>query len=158
MNKGIISGMAPVKMQEGGEAKTKYFGKDGLIFDPTNPLDLAMFIPGIGQVGAGIKALSVGNKLRKLNQSLGSVPSAVINPLVKKGGILRNPLTNTAQATATTYIVGDAIKELRDEDYADPSVAYLDEDNGNYYYYDPEKDDYDYFQNNQVPEGYTLEQ
>tara|TARA_R100000963_G_C4599429_1_gene73709 strand:+ start:199 stop:639 length:441 start_codon:yes stop_codon:yes gene_type:complete len=146
MNKGIMSGMAPVRMQEGGEAGTKYFGEDGLIFDPYNPLDWAMGIPGLGQVGMGIKALSTGNKLRKINKAANAASK------------LSNPVTNTAGATAFTYIVGDAIKDFITEDYTDPSVAYLNEDTGDYYYYDPEKNDYDYFENNQVPEGYTLEQ
>jgi hypothetical protein len=146
MNRGIMSGMAPVKMQEGGEAKTKYFGRDGLIFDPYNPLDLAMAIPGLGQVGMGIKALSTGNKLRKLNKA------------AEKVSKLSNPVTNTAGLGALSYIAGDVIKEVMDEDYTDPSVAYLDEDTGNYFYYDPEDNDYYSFENNQVPEGYTLEQ
>ena len=46
---------------EGGEAKKeeedslKLFGKDGLIFDHTNPLSYAMFISGVGLVGWGAK-------------------------------------------------------------------------------------------------------
>tara|TARA_R110000744_G_scaffold324237_1_gene430065 strand:- start:178 stop:594 length:417 start_codon:yes stop_codon:yes gene_type:complete len=138
-----MSGMAPVRMQEGGEAKTKMFGRDGLLFDPYNPLDYAMAIPGLGQVGMGIKALSTGNKMRKAANTVSK---------------LSNPVTNTLGGGALAYVAGDAIKEVMDEDYTNPSVAYLDEDTGDYYYYDPEKDDYDYFENNQVPEGYTLEQ
>ena len=150
-----------VKLQEGGDAGTKYFGKDGLLFDYSNPLDWAMFIPGIGWAGAGIKALSVGNRLRKLNKSLGNVPSKVINPLVEKGGILRNPLTKTASSGALAYTLGDATKEAlseMDSELKNPNMAYLDEDTGNYFYYDPEDEDYYLFENNEVPEGYKLEQ
>jgi len=143
MNKGIMSGMAPVRMQEGGEAKTKMFGRDGLLFDPYNPLDYAMAIPGLGQVGMGIKALSTGNKMRKAANTVSK---------------LSNPVTNTAGLGALSYVAGDAIKEVMDEDYTNPSMAYLDEDTGNYFYYDPEDNDYYSFENNQVPEGYTLEQ
>jgi len=146
MNRGIMSGMAPVKMQEGGEAKTKYFGRDGLIFDPYNPLDLAMAIPGLGQVGMGIKALSTGNKLRKLNKA------------AEKVSKLSNPVTNTAAGGALAYTIGDAIKEGLSEDYTNPSVAYIDEDSGNYFYYDPVDEEYYLFEDNEVPEGYTLEQ
>ncbi len=171
MNRGIMSGMEPVRLKDGGfpdltgdgkvtqkdilrgrgiegfadggEAGTKYFGRDGLIFDPYNPLDYAMAIPGLGQVGMGIKALSIGNK---------------INKAANAASKLSNPVTNTAGLGALGYIAGDTIKEVMNEDYTDPSVAYLDEDTGNYFYYDPEDNDYYSFENNQVPEGYTLEQ
>ena len=185
MNEGIMSGMAPVRMQkggfpdltgdgkvtqkdilrgrgiqgfaDGGEANIKMIGKDGMLFDPYNPLDWAMGIPGIGWLGGGIKALSVGNKLRKLNKAADTVSK------------LSNPVTNTASLGALGYITGDVIKEVMaddaeyDEDYIDseyknPSMAYLDEDSGSYFYYDPEDNDYYSFENNQVPEGYTLEQ
>jgi len=153
-----------VKLQEGGDAGMKYFGKDGLLFDYTNPLDYAMFIPGIGWAGAGIKALSVGNKFRKLNK--------VVDPIVKKGGLMRNPLTKTASGGAFGYMLGDATKEafsemdselnVNSKEYMsnpmNPNMAYLDEDTGNYFYYDPVDEDYYSFENNQVPEGYTLEQ
>jgi hypothetical protein len=150
-----------VKLQEGGDAGTKYFGKDGLLFDYSNPLDWAMFIPGIGWAGAAAKALIVGNRLRKLNKSLGNVPGKVINPLVEKGGILRNPLTKTASAGALTYTLGDAAREAVSEmdlELKNPNMAYLDEDTGNYFYYDPEDENYYLFENNEVPEGYKLEQ
>ena len=150
-----------VKLQEGGDAGTKYFGKDGLLFDYSNPLDWAMFIPGIGWAGAAAKTAIVGNRLRKLNKSLGNVPSKVINPLVEKGGILRNPLTKTASYGALGYTLGDVTKEAlseMDSELKNPNMAYLDEDSGNYFYYDPVDEDYYLFENNQVPEGYTLEQ
>ena len=177
MNRGIMSGMEPVRLKDGGfpdltgdgkvtqkdilrgrgiegfadggqagEEGIKYFGKDGLILDPYNPLDLAMAIPGLGQVGMGIKFLSTANKLRKLNKA------------AEKVSKLSNPVTNTLGGGAFLATVAPEIKDFITEDYTDPTVAYLNEDNGNYYYYDPEKDDYDYFPNNQVPEGYTLEQ
>jgi len=128
---------------EGGEAGTKYFGRDGLIFDPYNPLDYAMAIPGLGLAGAGIKALSTGNKMRKAANAASK---------------LSNPVTNTAAGGALAYTIGDAIKEGLSEDYTNPSVAYIDEDSGNYFYYDPVDKDYYLFEDNEVPEGYTLEQ
>ncbi len=118
-------------LAKGGEEGKTYFGRDGLIFDPYNPLDYAMAIPGLGQVGMGIKALSTGNKMRKAANTVSK---------------LSNPVTNTAGLGALSYIAGDAIKEVMDEDYTNPSMAYLDEDTGNYFYYDPEDNDYYLFE------------
>ena len=58
------------KFTEGGEVNKeedsfKLFGKDGFIFDPTNPLDYAMLIPGVGVVGWGAKAVSSASKASK---------------------------------------------------------------------------------------------
>jgi len=93
MNKGIMSGMAPVRLKDGGfpdltgdgkvtqkdilrgrgiqgfaeggeaDSKTKLVGKDGLIFDYTSPTDYALLIPGLGLVGLGAKALTKGSKI-----------------------------------------------------------------------------------------------
>ena len=145
MNKGIMSGMAPVKMQEGGEAKTKYFGKDGLIFDPYNPLDLAMAIPGLGLAGAGIKALSTGNKMRKAANAASK---------------LSNPATNMLAAGALGYDLAQdedsSSEEVVEKQYNDPTIAYFDEDAG-YFYYDAEDDDYYTFEDGIVPEGFAKE-
>ena len=141
--KDILRGRGIEGFAKGGEAGTKYFGRDGLIFDPYNPLDYAMAIPGLGLVGAGIKALSTGNKMKKAANAASK---------------LSNPVTNTAAGGAFAYTIGDAIKEDLSKDYTNPSVAYIDEDSGNYFYYDPVDEDYYLFENNQVPEGYTLEQ
>jgi len=145
MNKGIMSGMAPVKMQEGGEAKTKYFGKDGLIFDTTNPLDYAMAIPGLGLAGAGIKALSTGNKMRKAANAASK---------------LSNPATNMIAAGALGYDLaqdeGSPSEEVAEKQYNDPTVAYFDEDAG-YFYYDAEDDDYYTFEDGIVPDGFAKE-
>ena len=43
----------------------KLFGKDGLIFDHTNPLDYLTFVPGLGVLGIGAKVLG---KLGKANK------------------------------------------------------------------------------------------
>jgi hypothetical protein len=112
-----------------------------------------MFIPGIGWAGAALKTAIVGNRLRKLNK--------VVDPIVKKGGLMRNPLTKTASAGALAYTLGDATREAlseMDSELKNPNMAYLDEDTGNYFYYDPEDEDYYLFENNEVPEGYKLEQ
>jgi hypothetical protein len=50
------------------EQELKLFGEDGLIFDHTNPMDYLSFVPGIGAVGLGAKALSVLNKVNKLKK------------------------------------------------------------------------------------------
>ncbi|MAN62993.1 MAG: hypothetical protein CMI60_13725 [Parvibaculum sp.] len=42
-----------VGYQEGGDVK--YFGKDGLLFDYTNPLDYALMVPGLGLAGLAAK-------------------------------------------------------------------------------------------------------
>ena len=140
-----MSGMAPVKMQEGGEAKTKYFGKDGLIFDPYNPLDLAMAIPGLGLAGAGIKALSTGNKMRKAANAASK---------------LSNPATNMLAAGALGYDLAQdedsSSEEVVEKQYNDPTIAYFDEDAG-YFYYDAEDDDYYTFEDGIVPEGFAKE-
>ena len=58
MNEGIMSGMAPVRMQEGGDAGKRFMNPqrtaDGsganlrdftdLIFDPTDPVDYALLL------------------------------------------------------------------------------------------------------------------
>jgi len=40
-------------------------GEGGLLFDPRNPLDYLMFVPGIGALGIGAKALTSVNKINK---------------------------------------------------------------------------------------------
>jgi|DEB0MinimDraft_6_1074348.scaffolds.fasta_scaffold02999_2 hypothetical protein len=42
------------------------FGKDGLIFDPSNPLDYLTLVPGVGLVGLGAKAALKSQKIAKL--------------------------------------------------------------------------------------------
>ena len=39
------------------------FGEDGLIFDPNNPLDYLVFVPGLGLVSKGASSLYKGSKL-----------------------------------------------------------------------------------------------
>tara|TARA_R110000765_G_scaffold33273_1_gene76382 strand:+ start:3834 stop:5474 length:1641 start_codon:yes stop_codon:yes gene_type:complete len=55
---------------EGGEVETeeediKLFGKDGALFDPTNPMDYALAIPGLGALGLGAKGISMAYKAYK---------------------------------------------------------------------------------------------
>jgi len=54
----------------------KMFGKDGLIFDPSNPLDYLLAVPGAGMIAGGIKALNTGNKLRKIKKGADIVSKA----------------------------------------------------------------------------------
>lgn len=68
--KGIMSGLEPVRMQEGGDLNNeemKLFGKDGLLFDPNNPLDYLLLVPGLGLAGMAGKAGLTG--LRALGKS-----------------------------------------------------------------------------------------
>jgi hypothetical protein len=76
-----ISGASADFGEAGGEGY-KMFGKDGLIFDYTNPVDYAMAIPVAGWAGAGIKALSTANKLRKLKKAADTV-SKLNNPATR---------------------------------------------------------------------------
>ena len=141
-----------IKLQEGGDAGTKYFGKDGLIFDPTNPLDYVMAVPGVGYAGAGIKALMVGNRLRKAKKALEPVAS------------LSNPTTNVAGLSALGVELGtdpeiqQSIKglfePLQNSDMYEPGVAYYDPDYG-YFEYDPNDDEI--YTLDEIPEGYRIE-
>ena len=144
---GIISGLEPKNLKDGGEADTKYFGKDGLLFDPTNPLDYIMAVPGVGLAGAGIKALMVGNRLRKAKKAL--------EPVAK----LSNPTTNVAGLTALGVDLGtdpeiqDMFKSQSYSDMYEPGVAY--EYEGGYFEYDPNDDEI--YLLDQIPKGYRIE-
>ena len=137
-----------VKLQEGGDAGIEYFGKDGLLFDPTNPLDYAMAIPGVGLVGAGVKALMIGNRLRKAKKAL--------EPVAK----LSNPTTNVAGLSALGVDLGTdpEIQDMfRSQSYSDiyePGVAYYDPDYG-YFEYDPNDDEI--YLLDEIPKGYRIE-
>ena len=73
-----------VNLAKGGEVEEekkeeekdsfKLVGKDGWLFDHTNPLDYAMLIPGVGFVGWGAKAASAASKASK---SLKNFPKTV---------------------------------------------------------------------------------
>ena len=141
-----------IKLQEGGDAGTKYFGKDGLLFDPTNPLDYVMAVPGLGLAGMGIKALMVGNRLRKAKKAL--------EPVAK----LSNPTTNVAGLGALGVDLGtdpeiqQSVKDIfGSQSYSDmyePGVAYYDSDYG-YFEYDPNDDEI--YILDEIPEGYRIE-
>tara|TARA_R100000700_G_scaffold14199_1_gene20021 strand:+ start:589 stop:2244 length:1656 start_codon:yes stop_codon:yes gene_type:complete len=60
----------------------KMFGKDGLIFDPYNPLDYLLAVPGAGLIAGGIKALNTGNKFRKIKKGADAV-SKLNNPTTR---------------------------------------------------------------------------
>jgi len=60
----------------------KMFGKDGLIFDPSNPLDYLLAVPFAGWAAGGIKALNTGNKLRKIKKGA-DVVSKANNPYTR---------------------------------------------------------------------------
>ena len=139
-----------VKLQEGGDAGIEYFGKDGLLFDPTNPLDYAMAIPGVGLVGAGVKALMIGNRLRKAKKAL--------EPVAKLGSIKTVPGAIGYGAIGADPEIQQGVKDIfGSQSYSDiyePGVAYYDSDYG-YFEYDPNDDEI--YILDEIPEGYRIE-
>ena len=135
----------------GGDADTKLFGKDGLIFNTSSPTDAilsaATLIPGVGLAGAGIKALMIGNRLRKAKKAL--------EPVAK----LSNPTTNVAGLTALGVDLGtdpeiqDMFKSQSYSEMYEPGVAY--EYEGGYFEYDPNDDEI--YVLDDIPEGYRIE-
>jgi hypothetical protein len=81
----------------------KMFGKDGLIFDPSNPLDYLLAVPFAGWAAGGIKALSTANKLRKIKKGADVVSKA------------NNPYT---RGIATGAIVADIALDPEMQDIA----------------------------------------
>lgn len=161
--KDILRGRGIEGFADGGEAQglgSRIFeiGSNMANWATENPLDAAaaglMFVPMVGWgTSAALKGLQLASKantLRKTKKGMDAVSKLTNTPKTNKAGL--GALIFDAGKNPEEYGFGE------EESYTDPSVAYLNEDNGKYYYYDPEKDDYDYFQNNQVPEGYTLEQ
>ena len=74
----------------------KLFGEEGLIFDHTNPMDYLMFVPGLGAIGVGAKALS---KIYKTTGKLRSLPKtqyhgghdSILNKVADKVGVYTSP-------------------------------------------------------------------
>ena len=74
--------------------KIKLFGKDGLIFDYTNPLDYLMVVPGAGILGIAGKSLSTTGKLSRLKK----IPKTVYHSgfsTVEKGVASRRGIYST---------------------------------------------------------------
>ena len=75
---------------EGGDVDTKFFGKDGILFDPSKPTDYALLIPGVGAVGLGVRALTKAPAIIKAaNAAFKSAGKAA----KKKGFNVRDPKT-----------------------------------------------------------------
>lgn len=53
----------PMENQINESSGLNLFGEDGLIFDPNNPLDYLVFVPGVGLVSKGLSSLYKGSKL-----------------------------------------------------------------------------------------------
>ena len=53
----------PMENQINKSSGLNLFGEDGLIFDPNNPLDYLVFVPGVGLVSKGLSSLYKGSKL-----------------------------------------------------------------------------------------------
>lgn len=86
-------------MKEGGEVETeeddfKLVGKGGALFDPTNPLDYALAVSGVGAVGLGVKGLSTLYKAYKSGKlgkkAMVNAWKKIKNPAVGESGPL-NP-------------------------------------------------------------------
>jgi len=97
-------------MAEGGEVETeeediKLFGKDGALFDPTNPMDYALAIPGLGALGLGAKGISMAYKAFKAGKlskkAMAQLWKQVKNPVVGKQGPRR-----VTDASKTERVVG----------------------------------------------------
>ena len=169
MNRGIMSGMAPVRMQEGGEAQglgSRIFeiGSNMANWATENPLDAVaaglMFVPMVGWgTSAALKGLQLASKantLRKTKKAMDSVSKLTNTPKTNKAGL--GALIFDAGKNPEEY--GLDLLFGGEESYSDmykPGVAYYDPDKG-YFEYDAEDDEIYLFKNNQVPQGYTLEQ
>ena len=85
-------------MKEGGEVETeeddfKLVGKGGALFDPTNPLDYALAVSGVGAVGLGVKGLSTLYKAYKSGKigkkAMVNAWKKIKNPAVGESGPLK---------------------------------------------------------------------
>ena len=143
-----------VKLQQGGDAGIKYFGKDGLIFDTSSPTDAllsaASFIPGIGLGATALRAAMIGNKLRKAKKAL--------EPVANLGNIKTVPGAVGYGALGVELGTDPEIQDMfRSQSYSDmyePGVAYYDPDYG-YFEYDPNDDEI--YVLDEIPEGYRIE-
>ena len=147
-----------VKLQQGGNAGIKYFGKDGLIFDTSNPTDAilsaASFIPGIGMGATAIRAAMIGNKLRKAKKALepvANLSSIKTVPGAIGYGALGVELGNDPEIQQN---VKDLFGSQSYSDMYEPGVAYYDPKYG-YFEYDPNDDEI--YILDEIPEGYRIE-
>ena len=96
------------------------FGKDGILFDPSSPLDyitLGLAASGIGIPAAiGIKALTTGNKIKKATSKAGNLLDRTFIP--RDATTIGDKAKNYGRIVATEEAVGTpstvmAIKELK---------------------------------------------
>ena len=96
------------------------FGEDGMIFDPTDPIDygiLALAATGIGIPAAiGIKALTTGNKIKKIASKAGNVVDRTFIP--REANTIGGKAKNFGRLFAAQETVGlpstiKDVKELR---------------------------------------------
>ena len=111
---------------EGGSAKL--FGRDGVIFDYTNPLDYLMFVPGAGVIGIAAKSLSTAGKLNKLKtlpktQYHGGF-TTVEKGVANKRGIYTSPDITLARAFSRRG--GDESKRLTGKKRVNTGVYQID--------------------------------
>ena len=93
------------------------FGEDGMIFDPTDPIDygiLALAATGIGIPAAiGIKALTTGNKIRKIASKAGNVVDRTFIP--REANTIGGKAKNYGRFIAAEETVGlpSTIKDVK---------------------------------------------
>ena len=111
---------------------SKMFGKDGLLFDYTNPADYTMLIPGLGLAGAGIKGLNIANKLNKAGKSV----SKLNNPTTRG-------IATGAFATDIAYDLATdpEMKDMFSNDAVDDAQEDVDEANKKETEIEDEKDE-----------------
>ena len=94
------------------------FGEDGMIFDPTDPVDygiLALAATGIGIPAAiGIKALTTGNKIRKIASKAGNVVDRTFIP--REANTIGGKAKNFGRLFAAQETVGfpSTVKDVRE--------------------------------------------
>ena len=94
------------------------FGEDGMIFDPTDPIDLgilALAATGIGIPAAiGIKALTTGNKIRKIASKAGNVVDRAYIP--RETNTIGGKAKNFGRLFAAQETVGfpSTVKDVRE--------------------------------------------
>tara|TARA_B100000282_G_scaffold161655_1_gene116777 strand:- start:1017 stop:2531 length:1515 start_codon:yes stop_codon:yes gene_type:complete len=94
------------------------FGEDGMIFDPTDPIDygiLALAATGIGIPAAiGIKALTTGNKIRKIASKAGNVVDRAYIP--RETNTIGGKAKNFGRFVAAEETVGfpSTVKDVRE--------------------------------------------
>ena len=139
---GIMAGVAPINMQDGGEVKL--FGKDGILFDPTSVADWGLaaagFIPYAGQAvwaARGAKALKAataaakaakgakGAKGAKEAKRISGARAQEVIPQPKTGGKFRPRTPEEEQAVLLGRTIGSPLGASGARGASKPAVKNL---------------------------------